>query len=68
MNYTLEETEDGGVVLARDNLIVQCPYQQEDVNCGSWCAVFFFSKNQQGVNINLGCTQAPTIYINNDEA
>jgi hypothetical protein len=29
MNYTLEETEDGGVVLARDNLIVQCPYQQE---------------------------------------
>lgn len=33
-----------------ENLNVMCPYQQEDVNCGGWCALFELVKTKYPEN------------------
>ena len=59
-------TATGGFSLHTEFGYAYCPFQQEEVPCGTWCALF--RKNEDRKSITLTCSSSvATIFIEEDK-
>ena len=61
MEYRLVESDKGGLVLLNQYGSTCCPYQQDVVPCGTWCALFYIGSEiktpVRSTSVTLCCSK-----------